>query len=159
MSPAWLRYAEVIHSRWAMLGAAGCVTPEILGSLGIIPAETAVPWFKSGVIPPAGSFDNYWADPYSIFFVEVVLMQFAELKRFQDYRNPGSQGNQYFLGLEKALCGSGDPAYPGGPIFNILGLGSDEKNNERSKVKRNKKWSFGYVSYVWFWGTSSAHWK
>merc|ERR1712187_142831 len=101
-----------IHSRWAMLGAAGCVTPEILGSLGIIPAETAVPWFKSGVIPPAGSFQNY--------------------------RNPGSQGNQYFLGLEKALCGSGDPAYPGGPIFNILGMGSDENAMNDLKLKEIK---------------------
>lgn len=29
-------------------------------------------------------------------------------------RYPGSQGKQYFLGLEAVLGGSGDPAYPGG---------------------------------------------
>lgn len=28
-------------------------------------------------------------------------------------RYPGSQGKQYFLGLEAVLGGSGDPAYPG----------------------------------------------
>merc|ERR550514_781051 len=50
ISPSWLQYAEVIHARWAMLGAAGCLAPEILGKLGIIPAETGIPWFKSGVI-------------------------------------------------------------------------------------------------------------
>jgi hypothetical protein len=28
-------------------------------------------------------------------------------------RNPGSMGKQYFVGLEKVMGGSGDPAYPG----------------------------------------------
>lgn len=28
-------------------------------------------------------------------------------------RYPGSQGKQYFVGLEAVLGGSGDPAYPG----------------------------------------------
>ena len=56
---------------------------------------------------------SYWLDPYSLFFVEVILMQFAEIKRWQDYRKPGSQGEQYFLGLEQVLKGSGDPSYPG----------------------------------------------
>ena len=40
-------------------------------------------------------------------------MQFAELRRWQDYRHPGSMGKQYFLGLESVLGGSGDPSYPG----------------------------------------------
>ena len=58
---------------------------------------------------------SYWLDPYSLFFVEVILMQFAEIRRWQDYRKPGSQGEQYFLGLETVLKGSGDPSYPGQP--------------------------------------------
>lgn len=56
---------------------------------------------------------RYWLDPYSLFFIEVILVQFAELRRWQDFRNPGSQGKQYFLGLEEVLKGSGDPSYPG----------------------------------------------
>ena len=40
-------------------------------------------------------------------------MQFAEIRRWQDFRKPGSQGDQYFLGLETVLKGSGDPSYPG----------------------------------------------
>jgi len=138
ISPSWLRYAEIIHARWAMLGAAGCISPEILGAIGLIPADTAIPWFKSGVIPPAGSYNHYWSDPYSIFFVEVILMQFAELRRLQDYRNPGSQGVQYFLGMEKIFAGSGDPAYPGGPFFNMLGLGATDAEIADLKLKEIK---------------------
>jgi light-harvesting complex I chlorophyll a/b binding protein 3 len=138
VSPSWLRYAEIIHARWAMLGAAGCIAPEILGAIGVIPADTAIPWFKSGVIPPAGSYEHYWSDPYSIFFVEVILMQFAELRRWQDYRNPGSQGVQYFLGLEKIFSGSGDPAYPGGPFFNMIGMGTTDAEIADLKLKEIK---------------------
>jgi light-harvesting complex I chlorophyll a/b binding protein 3 len=138
VSPSWLQYAEIIHARWAMLGAAGCLAPEILGKLGVIPASTGVIWFKAGVIPPAGSYDKFWSDPYTIFFIEVILMQFAELKRWQDYRNPGSQGKQYFLGLERVLGGSGSPAYPGGPFFNILGLGKSDAEMNDLKLKEIK---------------------
>merc|ERR1739848_838516 len=56
VSPSWLQYAEIIHARWAMLGTVGCITPEILGRIGVIPAATGLPWFKSGVIPPAGDY-------------------------------------------------------------------------------------------------------
>ena len=58
---------------------------------------------------------RYWLDPYSLFLIEVILVQFAELRRWQDYRHPGSMGKQYFLGLESVLGGSGDPSYPGAP--------------------------------------------
>lgn len=40
-------------------------------------------------------------------------MQFAEIRRWQDYRKPGSQAQQSFVGLEAVLGGSGDPSYPG----------------------------------------------
>lgn len=136
IEPKWLQYAEVIHCRWAMLGAAGCITPEILGKAGVIPDATGIEWFKSGVIPPAGSYDNYWADPYTIFFVEIVAMQFAELRRLQDFKNPGSMGKQYFLGLERIFQGSGDPAYPGGPFFNLFNLGKTDA--EMKKLKLNE---------------------
>lgn len=39
-----------------------------------------------GVIPPAGVYKNFWADPFTLFFIEVVAIQFAELKRLQDYK-------------------------------------------------------------------------
>lgn len=137
IDPKWLPYAELINGRYAMLGAAGCIAPEILGRVGLIPQETAIPWFKSGVIPPVGTY-SYWADPYTLFVLELALMGFAEHRRAQDYYKPGSMGKQYFLGLEKFLGGSGDPAYPGGPIFNFLGFGKTEKEMKELKVKEVK---------------------
>lgn len=137
ITPEWLAYSEVIHGRWAMLGAAGCIAPEVLASAGAIPQSVdQVLWFRSGVIPPAGSYEpGYWSDPYSLFYVEVILMQFAELKRLQDYRFPGSQGKQYFLGMEAAFNGSGNPAYPGGPFFNLFNFGKDEASMKTLQTK------------------------
>jgi len=135
IDPSWLAYAEVIHARFAMLGAAGCIAPEILGKSGMIPSSTGLAWFQNGVVPPSGSFD-YWADPFSLFWGQLVLMQFAELRRLGDYRNPGSLGKQYFLGMETALGGSGDPSYPGGQFFNMFNLGSE--NMDKMKLKEIK---------------------
>jgi hypothetical protein len=61
--------------RWAMLGAAGCIAPEVLAKAGVIPEATGVLWFQSGVIPPAGSYGSYWADPFTLFFIEIIAMQ------------------------------------------------------------------------------------
>ena len=61
VSPSWLSYAEIYHCRWAMLGAAGCIFPEIFAAIGIIPqTPSEVTWFRAGVFPPAGSYNLYW---------------------------------------------------------------------------------------------------
>jgi len=139
VTPEWLAYAEVIHARFAMLGMAGCIAPEALAAWGIIPESTGVVWYKNGVIPPAGSPDGlYWAPPVVLFVGEVVMMQFAELRRLQDYRKPGSMGKQYFIGLEGCLGGSGDPSYPGGPFFNMFNMGKDKASMDKLKLNEIK---------------------
>lgn len=101
-----------------MLGAAGMILPEVLAAGGLIPQTSdEVTWFKTGVIPPSGNYGRFWCDPYALFFIEVIAFQFAELRRWQDYKKPGSMGKQYFLGLEKVLGGSGNPSYPGNLLY------------------------------------------
>lgn len=147
IEPDWLRYGEIINGRYAMMGVIGMLAPEGLGKLGLVPKETAIEWFRSGVYPPAGTY-NYWADSYTLFFLEMALMGFAEHRRAQDYYKPGSMGKQYFLGLEKYLGGSGDAAYPGGPLFNFLGLGKDEKSMREMKVKEVKNGRLAMMAIV-----------
>ena len=149
LSPEWLAYAELIHARWAMLGAAGCIAPEVLGKIGFIPESTGLVWFRSGVIPPLGEYD-YWCDPFSLFFGQVVLMQFAELRRFQDWKKPGSMGEQSFVGLEKMLdCPTKDAMHPGG-FFNFMNMAGSEEQLRTMKLKEIKNGRLAMVAMFGF---------
>mmetsp|Transcript_25794 Transcript_25794/g.55262 ORF Transcript_25794/g.55262 Transcript_25794/m.55262 type:complete len:314 (+) Transcript_25794:198-1139(+) len=122
----WLRSAEIIHGRYAMLGAAGCVAPEFLAKLHFIPESTGIIWYKAGVIGPLSEGFHYWSDNYTVFLAQIFMLQFAELRRLQDFKKPGCMSEQYFLGFEGAFKGTGDPNYPGGPIFNFMDFGGEK---------------------------------
>jgi light-harvesting complex I chlorophyll a/b binding protein 3 len=146
ISPQWISYAELIHARFAMLGVAGVATPELLGRWGIIPESTALPWYESGVIEPLSAGFDYWADPYTLFFGQVVLMGFAEFRRWGDYDNPGSLSKQWFLGMEPIFANeNGDSKYPGGPMFNMFSLGQTE---EGLKTLKDKEISNGRLAMM-----------
>uniref|UniRef100_A0A8R7QMB2 Chlorophyll a-b binding protein, chloroplastic n=1 Tax=Triticum urartu TaxID=4572 RepID=A0A8R7QMB2_TRIUA len=48
IEPRWLAYGEIFNGRTAMMGVVGMIAPEALGKVGLVPPETAIPWFQAG---------------------------------------------------------------------------------------------------------------
>ncbi|CAA3015051.1 chlorophyll a-b binding CP26, chloroplastic [Olea europaea subsp. europaea] len=76
---------ELIHARWAMLGAAGFIIPEAFNKFGANCGPEAV-WFKTGALLLDGNTLNYFGKNIPINLVvavvaEVVLVGGAEYYR------------------------------------------------------------------------------
>ena len=89
--------AELQNGRWAMLGSAGVLFPELLNGLGTGGPAAAQPWYDAG----AG---NYWAPSSTLLGIEFFLMAWVEIRRLQDYKKPGALADprglcmlQYFM--------------------------------------------------------------
>ncbi|KAJ0516120.1 putative chlorophyll A-B binding protein [Helianthus annuus] len=114
---------ELIHARWAMLGAAGCIIPEAFNKYGANCGPEAV-WFKTGALLLDGNTLNYFGKNIPINLVLAVVAEVVLVGGAEYYRIING------LDLEDRL-------HPGGP-FDPLGLAKDPDQFALLKVKEIK---------------------
>eukprot|EP00271_Cylindrocystis_brebissonii_P005385 TRINITY_DN17397_c0_g1_i2.p1 TRINITY_DN17397_c0_g1~~TRINITY_DN17397_c0_g1_i2.p1 ORF type:complete len:296 (-),score=60.82 TRINITY_DN17397_c0_g1_i2:450-1337(-) len=109
---------EILHGRWAMLGALGALVPELLQRFGAVDFAEAV-WWKVG---------------------------YAKLQFGPEYAR--------YTGIEAleplGICLPGDINYPGGALFDPLGLSKEAAAFEDLKVKEVKNARLAMTAWLGF---------
>lgn len=144
---AWYVQAELVHARFAMLGAAGILGPDVLTSIGLLDIP---PWYEAG----ATKFG--FTDAVTLTVVQTFLMGFVESKRYYDIINPGSQGVEgSFIGFEDGFKGTDAVGYPGG-IFDPLGYADDPDTLKMMKVKEIANGRLAMLAMLGFYAQAGA---
>ncbi|CAK9864504.1 unnamed protein product [Sphagnum jensenii] len=129
---------ELIHGRWAMLGAAGFVLPEAFNRSGAICGPEAV-WFKTGALLLDGNTLSYFGANIPVNLAAAVIAEVLLVG-----------GAEYYRSTNKSPLGSDlDTLHPGG-AFDPLGLAKDPDQFALLKVKEIKNGRLAMFSMLGF---------
>jgi hypothetical protein len=134
----WYQQAELVHARFAMLGVAGILVPDLFRSIGLGGPAAQLAWFDHAKF-------EYYAPIRALFGVQMLLFAWVEFRRLQDIRSPGSV-NQDPIFSQYALP-KGEVGYPGG-IFDPLGY--SKGNVEELKLKELKNGRLAMLAFAGF---------
>ena len=132
----WMVQAELQHARWAMLGVAGIVAPELLTKIGMADLPN---WIDAATY-------EYWAPGGTLFFIQMAMFNWAEIRRWQDMKNPGSVNTDPLFGYN-ANDTNTDVGYPKG-LFDKFGWAKDEKTTAELKLKEIKNGRLAMVAFL-----------
>ncbi|PKA56567.1 Chlorophyll a-b binding protein 1B, chloroplastic [Apostasia shenzhenica] len=141
---------EILHARWAMLASLGVIIPELLDYLGIVHFVEPV-WWRVGYAKLQGDTLDYLGIPglhiagsqgvLVIAICQALLMVGPEYARY--------------CGIEAleplGIYLPGDINYPGGFLFDPLGLSKDPAAFEELKVKEIKNGRLAMVAWLGFY--------
>merc|ERR1712037_123622 len=129
----WMVQAELQHGRWAMLGVVGAAIPDLINNAGI----ANLPMFYQ-----AGKAD-FGMSFATLAVFQAVLMNWDEVRRWQDMREPGSM-NQDPLFPQFSLGGGKDVGYPN-PLKNACPTGEVLQDLKIKEVKHGRLAMLAFV--------------
>jgi len=117
---------ELLHARWAMLGAAGFIVPEALNKFGAVCGPEAV-WFKTGAQLLEGDSLQYFGLTVPVNLAAATIAEIVLVG-----------GAEYYRSINKSPLGTNlDSLHPGG-AFDPLNLAKDPDQFALLKVKEIK---------------------
>lgn len=129
---------ELIHGRWAMLGAAGFILPEAFNKYGAVCGPEAV-WWKTGALLLDGDTLQYFGATVPVNLAAAVIAEIILVG-----------GAEYYRSINKSPLGSDlDRLHPGG-AFDPLDLAKDPDQFALLKVKEIKNGRLAMFSMLGF---------